>query len=105
VHSVERTAVRWQGRLETEATFLSLAESQLALAVSARKAVQVLRRLLRRVRSPRCGGSPPARKGLVKCGLEDFGCCGLGHKFIRAANGRAADRLGGSTKCLCGYGW
>jgi hypothetical protein len=42
-------------RLETEATFLSLAESQLALAALAslcageRDAVQVLRRLLRRV--------------------------------------------------------
>jgi hypothetical protein len=49
----ERAAVRWHGRLETEATFLSLAESQLALAALAslcageRDAVQVLRRLLR----------------------------------------------------------
>jgi hypothetical protein len=53
---VERAAVCWHGRLETEATFLSLAESQLALAALAslcageRDAVQVLRRLLRRVR-------------------------------------------------------
>lgn len=53
---VERAAVRWHGRLETEATFLSLAESQLALAALAslcageRDAVAVLRRLLRRVR-------------------------------------------------------
>jgi hypothetical protein len=53
---LERAAVRWHGRLETEATFLSLAESQLALAALAslcggeREAVDVLRRLLRRVR-------------------------------------------------------
>jgi len=32
---IERAAVRWHGRLETEATFLSLAESQLALAALA----------------------------------------------------------------------
>jgi hypothetical protein len=48
---LERAAVRWHGRLETEATFLSLAESQLALAALAslcageRDAVEVLRRL------------------------------------------------------------
>lgn len=53
---LERAAVRWHGRLETEATFLSLAESQLALAALAslcageRDSVQVLWRLLRRVR-------------------------------------------------------
>jgi hypothetical protein len=53
---LERAAVRWHGRLETEATFLSLAESQLALAALAslcagdREAVGVLGRLLRRVR-------------------------------------------------------
>jgi NADPH-dependent ferric siderophore reductase len=53
---LERAAVRWHGRLETEATFLSLAESQLALAALAslvageRDAVEILRRLLRRVR-------------------------------------------------------
>jgi hypothetical protein len=53
---LERAAVRWHGRLETEATFLSLAESQLALAALAslcaggRDAIEVLRRLLRRVR-------------------------------------------------------
>lgn len=53
---LERAAVRWHGRLETEATFLSLAESQLALAALAslcageRDAIDVLRRLLRRVR-------------------------------------------------------
>lgn len=52
---LERAAVRWHGRLETEATFLSLAESQLALAARAslcadeREAVQLLRKLLRRV--------------------------------------------------------
>jgi hypothetical protein len=53
---VERACVRWHARLETEAPFLSLAESQLALAALAslcageRDAVQVLRRWLRRVR-------------------------------------------------------
>jgi hypothetical protein len=52
---LERACVRWHGRLETEATFLSLAESQLALAALAslyageRDAIEVLRRLLRRV--------------------------------------------------------
>ena len=51
---LERAAVRWHGRLETEATFLSLAESQLALAALAslcageREAVAILRRLLGR---------------------------------------------------------
>jgi len=59
---LERAAVRWHGRLETEATFLSLAESQLALAALAslcageREAIEIVRRLLRRVRptfSPR----------------------------------------------------
>jgi hypothetical protein len=61
---LERACVRWHGRLETEATFLSFAESQLALAALAslcageRDAVEVLRRLLRRVRPtvvPRVG--------------------------------------------------
>lgn len=61
---LERAAVRWHGRLETEATFLSLAESQLALAALAslcggeREAVELLRRMLRRVRPtsvPRIG--------------------------------------------------
>jgi hypothetical protein len=53
---IERAAVRWHGRLEIEAPFLSLAESQLALAAlgslcaGEREAVQSLRRLLRRVR-------------------------------------------------------
>ena len=53
---LERACVRWHGRLETEATFLPLAESQLALAalaslcVGERDAIEVLRRLLRRVR-------------------------------------------------------
>ena len=52
---LERAAVRWHGRLETEAP-LTMAESQLALAALAslcageREAVQVLRRLLRRTR-------------------------------------------------------
>jgi hypothetical protein len=53
---LERAAVRWHGRLETEAPILTLAESQLALAALAslvageRDAIDVLRRLLRRVR-------------------------------------------------------
>lgn len=53
---LERAAVRWHGRLETEAPLLTLAESQLALAALAmlcageRGAVDVLRRLLRRAR-------------------------------------------------------
>lgn len=53
---LERAAVRWHGRLETEAPFLTLGESQLALAALAslcageRDAVEMLRRLLRRVR-------------------------------------------------------
>ena len=51
-----RAAVRWHGRLETEASFLTLAGSQLALAALASlcagepDAIEVLRRLLRRVR-------------------------------------------------------
>jgi hypothetical protein len=46
--------VRWHGRLETEAPFLSLADSQLALAAltslcaGEREADEILRRLLRR---------------------------------------------------------
>jgi hypothetical protein len=53
---LERAAVRWHGRLETEAPILTLAESQLALAALAsicageREAIAILRRLLRRVR-------------------------------------------------------
>lgn len=52
----ERAAVRWHGRLELEATFLTLAESQLALSAHAnlvagdRDAVEILRRLVRRAR-------------------------------------------------------
>lgn len=51
---LERACIRWHGRLETESTFLSLAESQLALAALAslcggeRDAVEILRKLLRR---------------------------------------------------------
>lgn len=54
---LERTAVRWQGRLETEATLLTLGESQLALAAltslcaGERDAVQVLLRLLHRAQA------------------------------------------------------
>jgi hypothetical protein len=53
---LERAAVRWHGRLETEAPLLTLAESQLALAALAslvageRDAITVLRGLLRRAR-------------------------------------------------------
>ena len=53
---LERAAVRWHGRLETEAPLLTLAESQLALAALAslcageRDAIAVLRRLLKRAR-------------------------------------------------------
>jgi hypothetical protein len=53
---LERACLRWHGRLEAEAPILTLAESQLALAALAslcageRDAIQILRRLLRRVR-------------------------------------------------------
>src|SRR5215471_13102040 len=53
---LERAAVRWHGRLETEAPLLTLAEAQLALAALAslcsgeRGGIEVLRQLLRRVR-------------------------------------------------------
>lgn len=52
----ERAAVRWHGRLETEASLLTLTESHLALAAlgslcaGERDALDVLRRLLRRAR-------------------------------------------------------
>ena len=51
----ERAAVRWHGRLEVEATFLTLAELHLALAALASVVagdthlVEILRRLVRRV--------------------------------------------------------
>jgi hypothetical protein len=53
---LEQAAVRWHGRLEVEASVMTLAESQLALAALASlcageaDALDVLRRLLRRVR-------------------------------------------------------
>jgi hypothetical protein len=53
---LEPAAVRWHGRLELEAQFLTLAESQLALAALGalaagdKEAVGILRRLLRRAR-------------------------------------------------------
>jgi hypothetical protein len=53
---VEAAAIRWHGRLELEAAAMTLAESQLALAALAslaageRDAVEILRRLVRRVR-------------------------------------------------------
>jgi hypothetical protein len=49
-----RAAVRWHGRLEAEATFLSLAESQLALGALASlldgdmRAAEILQRLAKR---------------------------------------------------------
>jgi hypothetical protein len=52
----DRAAVKWHGRLELEASVMTLAESQLALAAlmslcaGERDAVEILRRLLRRVR-------------------------------------------------------
>src|SRR3954467_8700916 len=55
---VEQAALRWHGRLELEASTLSMAESQLALAALAglcagqRDAIQLLRRLLRRGKPP-----------------------------------------------------
>src|SRR6267154_1304244 len=53
---LEQAALRWHGRLELEASMMSLAESQLALAALAslcageREAIDLLRKLLRRVR-------------------------------------------------------
>lgn len=53
---LERAVVRWHGRLETETSLLTFAEAQLALAALAslcageRDAIEVLRRLMRRVR-------------------------------------------------------
>jgi hypothetical protein len=53
---LERAAVRWHGRLETEAVTLTLAESQLALAALASlcggevAALKILRSLVRRAR-------------------------------------------------------
>ena len=53
---LEPAAARWHGRLEVEATSMTLAESQLALAALAslcageRDAIAILRRLVRRVR-------------------------------------------------------
>jgi hypothetical protein len=52
---LERAAVRWHGRLETEAVMLTLAEAQLALMALAsltageKDALPILRSLVRRV--------------------------------------------------------
>jgi hypothetical protein len=63
---LERAALRWHGRLETEAQTLTLAESQLALAAVAslcageRDALKILRGVLRRARPtlvPRIGSA------------------------------------------------
>lgn len=53
---LEQAALRWHGRLELEASMMTLAESQLALAALARlcagerSVIDLLRRLLPRVR-------------------------------------------------------
>jgi hypothetical protein len=53
---LEQAVLRWHGRLELEASVMTLAESQLALAALAslcageREAITILRGLLRRVR-------------------------------------------------------
>jgi hypothetical protein len=53
---LEQAALRWHGRLELEASIMTLGESQLALAALAslcageREAIGLLRQLLRRVR-------------------------------------------------------
>lgn len=55
-NKLEPAAVRWHGRLEVEAAAMTVAESQLALAAPAnlcpgeREAIDLLRKLLRRVR-------------------------------------------------------
>jgi hypothetical protein len=52
---LEQAALRWHGRLELEASLMTMAESQLALAALAtlcageRDSIEILRRLLRRV--------------------------------------------------------
>ena len=57
---LEPAAVRWHGRLELEASVMTLAESQIALAALAslcageREAIEILRRLLRRTRPTTC---------------------------------------------------
>jgi hypothetical protein len=77
---LERAAVRWHGRLETEATFLAVAEAQLALAALAslcageRDAIKILRQLLRRVRPtlvPRDRNQP----GPTGCWKRVYGVC------------------------------
>jgi hypothetical protein len=55
---LEPAAIRWHGRLELESKVITLEESQLALAALAslcagdRDAIEILRRLLRRVSPP-----------------------------------------------------
>ena len=62
---LERAAIRWHGRLETESATLTLAESQLALGALAslcageREALKILRSVVRRARPtllPRISG-------------------------------------------------
>jgi hypothetical protein len=63
---LEQAAVRWHGRLEIEATVMTLAESQLALAALAslcageREAIGLLRKLLQRVRPTLAARPHPA---------------------------------------------
>src|ERR1700751_2566983 len=67
---LERAAVRWHGRLETEAAFLSLAEAQLPLAALASL----------------CAGE---RASIQICG----GCCAeSGRRWMRPAHRRAGPR-------------
>jgi hypothetical protein len=59
---LEQAVLLWHGRLELEADVMTLAESQLALSALGvlcagdRQAVDILRRLLRRVRPTATGG-------------------------------------------------
>jgi hypothetical protein len=61
---LEPAAIRWHGRLEIEATMMTLAESQFALAalaslcVGEREAVELLWRLVPRVRPTAVGSQP-----------------------------------------------
>jgi hypothetical protein len=61
---VEHACLRWHGRLELQASMMTLSESQLALAALAslsageREAIDLLRQLLRRVR-PNAGSASP----------------------------------------------
>lgn len=87
---LERAAVRFHGRLETEATFLSLAESQLALAALAslcageRDAIEVLRRV-RPIVGPLIGAARGTCRQRVGCARIDGEICGLRRDVERDA--------------------